>query len=500
MSTTSERFEPTLAGLPVKLKERIIAHLDDISLYEDDEDWEDDKASEADEGTAVVVKAETQDGETLEVDALELLEDPEDQRVAALSALSLVNKEWYSLVAPVIWRELCLFPCSTESLLELVVEILPCQGKHVDQISFEERPISPLLEDGATDELPSPEGRALEVVEAAERLASLDVAPEWEIRVVRARTALLAQVVKSCPNVKALDIEGPLRPITVKTGDEEETLVAFSETEVPYLALEAVKSLGGAVEALSLLLPPDGISTEGDAATLLSSFPNLKSLEINCFTANGDEEAKKADRAALYTALSSLTKLEELDLGASNFVIDEFAALPLAFPLTHLALNEYNTLSFPSFITLVERFSATLESLELDGTPHDEDDEATAAHIGKPLNLPKLVELEFATEHKAAFLDLFAKLPLKTVSIGECPEITAADVLKFLEAHKATLKQVALEPNGLKEEESDGEKLAIEVVGDWCEAQGISFAMMLPNAVEAFSDSEDEDEEDGEEA
>ncbi|GAA5830882.1 hypothetical protein JCM11251_001108 [Rhodosporidiobolus azoricus] len=296
-----------------------------------------------------------------------------------------------------------------------------------------------------------------------------------------------------------LDIEGPLRPLRVKKDDEEETPYVVKDAALTNAALQAVRSVGTKTEALSLLLPPDGVSTEADAAELLSSFPNLKRLEINSLVTLDDEKIKAEDRSALFSAFSSLSKLEELDLGQSSFVIDDFAALPLSFPLTHLALGEYLDLSFPSFITLVERFSETLESLELDDSPRDAFEDETTVHIGKVLNLPKLVALEVATPHKTKFLDAFAKSPLKEIFFGDCPQFKAADVVAFLEAHMDTLVDVDMEEGGIPDEEREGGEAASaeEVISAWCEKNGKNFAIM-PVSLEGFSEDSDTEEDDEE--
>lgn len=99
MATTAERYEPTLSGLPVQLKQRIVAILDDSAFY-DETDWEDDSEAGDGEGSKAIVEVEGQVTITEE----DLLEDPADQRTSSLSALSLVSKEWHAVVSPVLWR------------------------------------------------------------------------------------------------------------------------------------------------------------------------------------------------------------------------------------------------------------------------------------------------------------------------------------------------------------------------------------------------------------
>ena len=339
---------------------------------------------------------------------------------------------------------------------------MPRQAEHVKQLCLRESQFDTLLADDKGDSLPLAEGRALEVVEAIERLAELGAwTGEWELRCARARTTLLARIVEGCPNVSELDIEGPLRILrratwdVITSGEDEEPAAAVEipEAEVANSALAAVKALSERVTALSLLLPPDDISTEQHAVEFLEAYPSLKALELNVFVAAGGrtETTVAAQRKALGGAVASLKSLEELNLGCSNFVDDELAHASFFAPLKHLALGEAPDLTFASFFALVNKFSATLESLELDGTPATTPDDGALP----PLDLPKLVALDISTPLEAPVLSLFVNAPLHEISIGECPQLTAKDVVAFLEAHKDTLRCVDLE-EGAVAAEGDG--------------------------------------------
>lgn len=113
-TTPTERFEPTLAGLPDKIKREIVDFLDEVSFYEDDEDWESDDGDEGGEGMAVDASGDTTmdgegDGDNVAEDEAQLLEllalmDPANQRMTTLSALSRVSREWNAVVSPVFWE------------------------------------------------------------------------------------------------------------------------------------------------------------------------------------------------------------------------------------------------------------------------------------------------------------------------------------------------------------------------------------------------------------
>jgi hypothetical protein len=113
---------PTFSNLDIKIKQRIVDFLDEVSLYDDEEDWSDDEEEEeskADAGELDGCGDTTKDGDGEEDDAvldLAALFGPEEQRKATLSSLSQVSKGWYAVVAPVFWR-VCLLSHFSSSIL-----------------------------------------------------------------------------------------------------------------------------------------------------------------------------------------------------------------------------------------------------------------------------------------------------------------------------------------------------------------------------------------------
>ncbi|GAA6001078.1 uncharacterized protein JCM10292_006363 [Rhodotorula paludigena] len=505
MSTTTQaRTEgpASLSMLPRKLKERIAAELDDLGLYLDDDAWEDASSS------STIAPDESEGGQPeddeADDDEFVLVGSPDDQRVSTLAAVSLVNKEWNEIVSQYLWEDLQLYPRSTEALLQLATDILPRHAAHVKTLGIREMPYDRLLEGAdAEDAPPAAEGRALEVVEAVERLtgSSAPNAGDWELCQLAARNGLLAHIVRVCSNVKGLELEGGMRIFRRLHASQDGAglePIEVTEAELPNVALQAVQSIGGNIETLSLLLPLAGSVTERDVANLILFFPNLKHLELNVFIEPKDalSSADRLEHEALYTAIAGLQHLEELDLGQSTFVDDAISEFVFACPLKHLALGEHPKLSFRAFKTFVERFSGTLEALELDNTPT-----ALPEGIDEPLALPKLIALELATMLDASVFTLFAASPLREVYIRESPQLTARDVIVFLEAHAETLEAVDVEADGLaaSEERSDGAvQDAEEVVGEWCEEHGIKFAVIESEGLGEFDLASDSDEEEAE--
>ncbi|GAA5895013.1 hypothetical protein JCM8208_000086 [Rhodotorula glutinis] len=511
MSTTTRLDGPaSLDSLPHKLKQRIVAHLDELDLYAEDAAWEDeasDAGDKQDECSTAAAAGSSGEEENNAADLavnldLDLFSGPEEQRRSTLSALSLVSKEWHALAAPVIWKELWLYARSTESLLDLAQDILPRHAEHVHQLCLRESPFDTLLVDDKGDELPLAEGRALEIVEQVEKLVEVGGPLEWELRNARARTSLVAHIVEACPNIVALDIEGPMRVYKRLTWDvitAEDKVppgpAEIPESDVANAALKAVKALGSRVESLALMLPPDGVSTEQDAVDFLAAFPSLKSLELNVFVLEDGRDADTVlkQRKALVVALAECKSLEELALGTNNFVNDDLAAVAFSAPLKHLALHDAPDLSFAAFTSFVGNFSTTLESLELGGAPAVAPEDES---LIQPVDLPKLVALEIATPLAASVFRLFVKAPLREISIGESPQVTVKDVVAFLEAHKDTLASVDLEEGAVAaagDEGEDGEgQEPEEIVAAWCEEQGVEFAVVEADDLVA-SDSDDED-------
>lgn len=113
MSTTARPVgSASLDSLPHKLKQRIVAHLDELALYAEDAAWEDeasDAGDQQDEGSTIAEAGASSAADHDQADLavsldLDLFSGPEDQRRSTLSAFSLVSKEWHALVAPVIWK------------------------------------------------------------------------------------------------------------------------------------------------------------------------------------------------------------------------------------------------------------------------------------------------------------------------------------------------------------------------------------------------------------
>ena len=253
-------------------------------------------------------------------------------------------------------------------------------------------------------------------------------------------------------------------------------------------ALEAVvKHLGSKLADLSLLINEDEISSETDVANVIKHCPNLLRLNLEVYC----QSHGNGGRQALHSALLSLNKLETLDIATpSDFINDEFVRLVLDQPenpypsLACLALVECNDLSFPSFISLIERFSPTLRILDIDNTPHANHPRQTKKHLGKPFNLPNLKTLVLSTAHESKFLQSFINCKLVEFTLGFCPSISHKDVEDFIIQHSGSLKKLEIASDAAL---SQAQVESLEV---FCHAKGINCELLEPDE----SDGEEDDD------
>ncbi|GAA5909680.1 hypothetical protein JCM6882_008462 [Rhodosporidiobolus microsporus] len=439
---------------------------------------------------------------------------------SGIEALTLVNKEFSAMAMQWMWRELDFESVSNESILHLITHVLPLRAIHVQSLAFGQSEAQMLRTDppgmsGAYDAvdpfLPLPPQRAA-VVEAAERLGGVPAtfpdgtALSSEIRSRRTRGLLVAEVIRQCPNIVRVDCEGFPRVPPAWVDDLEDRDLSDQNVVYPVdHAIEALKaharrgeagSTTGGLTDLTFLVQDDGITTEGDVADLLLSVPHLLRLQLEMLVPSGP--ASNRDR--LFRAFTSFTRLETLHVVEGAFVTDSFAALSLAhLPLKVLALAECEDLSFAGFWDLIHQFANTLEVLDLDGTPHANNDDETAKFLAKRAQLPKLDTLVLSTPHPAPFLlDFFAASPLQTLGFGFCPAVEYGDVERFMDLHLGTLRRIEVKSDAAL---SEAQVESLEVL---CYGRGVECELIEGDDEDDESDfdgpsdfDDDDDEVDG---
>lgn len=338
----------------------------------------------------------------------------------------------------------------------------------------------------------------LRIIEAAEKLNGVTAAGiSSEIRHRRTRSLLMAQVVRMCPNVIAIDTE--MLPKTRPDWSDDLEDRDLTNPDIVYAvdhALDAVKEhLAARLEDLTLLINSDGITTEGDLADLISACPNLLRLSVDCLVPAGP----RLNRDKLYRALAGLTKLETLEIDAGEFFNDEFAnEVEVQWPLKVLALAECEDLSFPAFLTFVHKFSATLECLDLDRTPHDNVERDSKQYIHRALQLPRLDALCLATMHEAAWLlEGFAQCPIREFSLGFCPAVGLGDIEQFIDVHAQTLQRIEVQGDAaLTEAQVESLEVLCHSKHIECEVLPLDSSDEETDEDGILSDWDDEDEDD----
>ncbi|GAA5941941.1 uncharacterized protein JCM15063_004251 [Sporobolomyces koalae] len=493
MSASVATNKPSLSTLPEGLQKKIIQFLVEIDEEEDDahdscgsccgdNEDENEHANHARQHVSGKSLGELSDIEQ-ELDAI----SGEAPIGSNVSNLSLTSKLWHQLCCAAIWQSPDLAERSTESLLYFYRELLPKYAQHVWSLflmqtleNIVEEEDSPFQVVQASTE----SDRELLVAEEIEKIAKVGASADLGMRKIRATSLILGEIVRSCPELKRIEFD-----CTVTDPDRGEDASDDIRDNV-LLAVKEHASKYGTITHIGYSLSPDSTSTYEDLAGLLSPYKStLKSLRLDCFSAKGDKQA-------LFAALSSLSQLETLDLGESDFVDDEFAELDFSSALNKLVLGETVELSISGFVKFVERFSSTLTCLQLDGSPYagsdEESNEEAAGSLPASINLPRLSMLEIATPRKTNILDCLtsASEHLRELRIGFCPDFDVDEIIAFVEKRQDTLEALEIDVGTLLHEE-------LAQLASSCEELGIAVTVVSAG-FDDFTDG-DFEEDDGDE-
>ncbi|GAA5997988.1 hypothetical protein JCM5350_001827 [Sporobolomyces pararoseus] len=481
MSDSTTRVKPTFSNLPEALKKRIVRFLKELD--EEEQQGEDDCGSccgggEGDHDH----EHEHENGHGHEHKQLKQLEKAvEDLELGGgasnVSNLSLINKEWHKACCSYIWQSPDLAERSLESLFHFQKNLLPKYSEYVDSLFLiqngsnflEEEEESPYkMVDGTSEE-----EREEKLVEQVETVAGVEKPKDESIRQLRARSLVLGEIVKACPNLVKIEFDCP------EIDDEEEEEEESMTTELRDYVVDALKQHANAFKSLSHIgysLTPVSTSSYEDAASLLSTYSTqLRSLRLDCVSAPGDSDS-------IFNALLSLEKLESLDLADSDLAFD-YSQLDVKWPLRRLVLGEFLDLSTEAFSTLVNKFSSTLEILNLDGAPsYEEEGEGDEQKVVKEFkqypikNLPKLEILEISTNHSTKVLEWLTSssptAPLRELRVGFCPNFNVDQVIAFVEKNQSRIKYFELDVscfNGVEQ---------VSKLGAVCEELGIKFQLV----------------------
>jgi hypothetical protein len=181
-------------------------------------------------------------------------------------------------------------------------------------------------------------------------------------------------------------------------------------------------------------------------ARIVSCAPNLVDLCLWLTDCWGDMEPL----VAAVASLRALTTLSMIGVDAINAMVEAH----LQGPLTSIDLDPSGTaMTLPTFGTFVSQFSTTLQHLSIHYTPSSWADDPTRIL----LPLPHLVDLSWryplnATPYPSP-LQLFADSPIQRACLdwdtlevdpNDCIATICSMAMRFMEAHKKTLKHLAL--------------------------------------------------------
>ncbi|GAA5966561.1 hypothetical protein JCM3765_000961 [Sporobolomyces pararoseus] len=474
MSDTTTRVKPTFSTLPETLKKRIVRFLKELD-EEEQEGGDDDCGSCCGGGEGEGDHAHEHNKQLKQLE--KAVEDLELGGGASnVSNLSLTNKEWHKACCSYIWQSPDLAERSLESLFYFQKDLLPKYSEYVDSLYLMQNGSTLLEED---EESPykmvdgtSEEEREEKLIREVEAVAGVEKPKDESIRQLRARTLVLAEIVKASPQLVKIEFDCP--EVDDEDEDEEEEEEEANSTELRDYVVDVLKQHANAFKSLSHIgysLTPVSTSSYEDAASLLSTYSTqLRSVRLDCVSAPGDSDS-------ILNALVSLEKLESLDLADSDFAFD-YSQLQVQWPLRRLVLGEFLELSTEAFSTLVNKFSSTLEILNLDGSPSHEEEEGDAQKVTRefkqfPINLPKLEILEISTNHSTKVLDWLtsSSTALRELRIGFCPNFDVDQVVNFVEKNQDRINYFELDVSCFGIEE-------VSKLGAVCEELGIKFQLV----------------------
>lgn len=212
-----------------------------------------------------------------------------------------------------------------------------------------------------------------------------------------------------------------------------------------------------------------------DVNYILAVVPQLVRLELDCVVAENAH--------SLTAAIAGLASLETL------FLTDYLAPLTSVVwrcPLRVLALDQCDALSYVEFADLLDTFSATLTTLDLDNTPAPGDSEEEARRLRQPHNLPHLSSLVVSGYHQVAFLHAFASCPLDTLELGFNPAISSDDIEAFILSLPRLAHFTILSGTHLSEAQAESLELL-------CFAKNIDCTVEPPDSDDDDEDSEEQD-------
>ncbi|MBW0468123.1 hypothetical protein O181_007838 [Austropuccinia psidii MF-1] len=332
----------------------------------------------------------------------------------SMKALSCVDRSFYHLCRSWIWQFLDLEDVSNSEIERLITDILPRHGHHVRALRWRNF-----------------EGRL--------HIHSTPMDSKDEERKIfhHARKNLLLRVWQMCPRIIRLDVD-ILQQIIDEMNPWSLELCKNGLPSSPFEPLMRLSKLTSLQIAPPLYCP--GLDYM-DWGPLIGEMPNLKS-----FSCNGDCLCYRLQSCpCIGFHLASLTKLENLTLTNAYSNDTCWEALDWKGPIRSLSLSHCSRVTIQGFHALVQRFSKTLERLQVeDGvqtyyTTYDHMDRFLYQQ-GPIFELPRLTHLILPLDLGHVTLKFLSKClncsALQKIYIGDKPAIDYEELVKIVEEVK----------------------------------------------------------------
>ncbi|GAA6001071.1 uncharacterized protein JCM10292_006360 [Rhodotorula paludigena] len=416
----------SLAGLPPELKREIVETLVRDIVQQEllciDGEYADDEGDGDEMDVGFFEKRDT----LLDAETSPAVRD-------ALLDLSLINRAFRAVCAPLIWEHLDIARIPLPSLQRLK-SCLPKYADFVKSIVFDTPAWVNKCNSGHHKKGNRAHGPAC--------------LSKGDKRVVE-RANLVAAFIRACPG--ALDLH------CVTTTPTEAIHAGFIMfTDEPRTSfLKRTRVLGAAadlVKARSQSLSVLEVEYRAVPATLLNYLAPSASLVSLELVFDHMRQPEAGDFPRLLPSLSALPALRHLSLHGSGWMTEEYLIAPPKLALVSLELSDDRLVNirFAQLHTLLMTYSSTLEELNLRLDSAVEPAQPVDPQLD--FHLPRLKALAIWVHFDEAFFLCFVSNPslLAKFRIGPCHGLEPGleTVLAFIDAHKTTLDRVHLDKYG----------------------------------------------------
>ncbi|MBW0523589.1 hypothetical protein O181_063304 [Austropuccinia psidii MF-1] len=332
---------------------------------------------------------------------------------SSIKALASVDRSFYHLCQPWIWQFLDLDGLSNSQLEKLISVILPLHRHHVRSLWWRSSTSPCYCGDG-----------------------SIQCHMKAQNIPYQVRNKLLLQIWRVCPRVIKLNADMSKEIIAALNpwGFELFKTPPRSSLFQPILRLSALTSLH--------LAPPAPFLTfeDKDLIPLLRETPNLTSFSCIRIRPSFSFDS----HSGLGFQLASLAKLQNLTLSYVYWIDSSWAALDWKGPIRSFSLSNCLRLTLKAFHALVQRFSNTLERLQVENNLQTH--YMTYDYLMNPLlikpddptfDLPRLTHLIFPVDSKLVTVRLIPTFlgckALQKVYVGTKPPVDYDELAKIFE-------------------------------------------------------------------